>query len=78
MAPIGKGSASHKASIVVATVGDPFKDTSGYLMDILNNIVAIVSLVIAPLLTERRKRQPAFVLFITNAVQLKRSRLVHT
>ena len=46
----GKGTDVHTATVVGDTVGYPFKDTSGPSMNILINVMAIVSLVIAPLL----------------------------
>jgi K(+)-stimulated pyrophosphate-energized sodium pump len=46
----GKGTVVHAASVVGDTVGDPLKDTAGPSMNILIKLMAVVSLVFAPLI----------------------------
>jgi len=46
----GKGTDVHAAAVIGDTVGDPLKDTSGPSMNILIKLMAVVSLVFAPLI----------------------------
>jgi len=45
----GKGSDTHKASVVGDTVGDPFKDTAGPSLHVLIKLLSTITLVLAPL-----------------------------
>ena len=42
-----------KACVVGDTVGDPFKDTSGPCLDILLKLMAMISLLMAPLIKDK-------------------------
>ncbi|MDA3809885.1 MAG: sodium-translocating pyrophosphatase [Spirochaetaceae bacterium] len=47
---LDKSGEPYKASVVGDTVGDPFKDTAGPSLNILIKLMAVISLVIAPML----------------------------
>ena len=46
----GKGSSAHKAGVVGDTVGDPLKDTSGPSLNILINLMSMISIVVSGLI----------------------------
>lgn len=48
----GKGSEAHKATVIGDTTGDPMKDTAGPSLNIMLKLMAVISLLLAPIMAK--------------------------